>query len=193
MQFKYIAALLLVGWVMGTVFDIYNTVTGSSKWLRWLRPTLDIAFWAASAVGVYYVVFLTDDGRIRIYTYLLLLLGYVLYRAVLHHKVVASAFAIVRVLQRLFRMVYQVIYVLTVRPMLVLWRGVSWAARMVYRVLQMLEDALFWVLGFWLKVLVWPFRRSMRQSTFQTIILERWEGLWNRASNWLKNNSERVE
>lgn len=193
MQFRYIAALLLAGWVMGTVFDIYNTVTGSSKWLRWLRPTLDIVFWIASAAGVYYVVFLTDAGRLRIYTFVLLLAGYALYRAVLHHKVVASAFAIVRVLQRVLGLVYRVVYVLTIRPLIALWRAVSFAARLVYRFLQFVEDTLFWVLGFWFKVLAWPVKRGMRGSTFPENLLSRWEGLWERASNWLKNDSERVE
>ncbi|MCL6517710.1 spore cortex biosynthesis protein YabQ, partial [Alicyclobacillus sp.] len=51
-QWTYLAALMACGAAMGAVFDVYNTVTGASRWFRWLRPSLDLLFWLTSALAV---------------------------------------------------------------------------------------------------------------------------------------------
>jgi spore cortex biosynthesis protein YabQ len=192
-QLSYIFGLLAAGLTMGLVFDIYNTVTGASKWLKWLRPTLDLAFWAASALAVFYVVFTTDDGKLRMYTYVLLAVGYCLYRWTLHRTVVASAFLIVRFLQSVFRGLYRIVYTVTVRPVAAVLRVVFALLRGVYYGLCMVETWIFRILQFWLGVTLvrWMLRLPFIQRIFLKLQVW-WEEMWASVSKWLRGKWERV-
>ncbi|MDQ0190149.1 spore cortex biosynthesis protein YabQ [Alicyclobacillus cycloheptanicus] len=192
-QIQSVLALVAASWILGAVFDIYNTVTGSSRWLRWLRPALDIAFWVAAAGLVCFVMFTTDDGRLRIYTFLLLAAGYLLYRVWFHVRVVRSAFRVVRAIRAVFLGVSRLVYRVVVWPVLAVLGLAARLLHAVYRVLCWVEDGLFVLLSFWLKVIGFLFRgwaapsRSMRKK-----IDDRMEGFWTLASNWIRRVSNRT-
>lgn len=188
-QLGYIAVLALCGGLMGTVFDLYNTVTGASRWLRWLRPVLDLSFWMLSAVGVYYVVFVIDDGRVRLYTLILLLLGYLIYRVTFHHTVVSGAFTVVRWISALLRLVYRILNGLVFRPIRWLLSLIRGVLTRLYGVLYALENGLFWILRFWLRILKWPLGRRPWVLRTQTFFATYWEGFWTQASKWIKKRS----
>ncbi|MBX5437519.1 MAG: spore cortex biosynthesis protein YabQ [Alicyclobacillaceae bacterium] len=186
MQFAYVAGMCVCAWLMGACFDVYNTITGSSRWLRWLRPVLDIAFWTVSAVFVFYVTFRTNQGEVRLYTYALLLAGYGLYAMTVHRRVVASAFAVVRFWKAVFRWTARVVNFTVIRP--VGWTlRLSWLLlRQCYRLLCRVEDGLFWALGFWMRLFAFPFRPlwSRVRPVWEKGV-QRWEGIWIWASNVL--------
>ena len=192
-QFLYILSLVVAGAAMGTVFDIYNTVTGASKWFRWIRPTLDLLFWIGSAAVVYYLLYKTDSGRIRLYLFSLLLVGYLLYRWMFGQSVVRSAFVIVRWVEGLVRVVYKVVYNLTFRPLWWMMNGFVRIGVGLYRVLCVLEDGVFWLVRFWLKVLMvyWLFRIPRVQRGARKLRAG-WEEMWTHASKWLKTILARV-
>lgn len=191
-QVHFVIGLTLCGVLMGTVFDLYNTVTGASKWLKWMRPILDFSFWVVSAVAAFYVTFVTDDGRFRLYTFGLLLLGYALYRITLHRTVVGSAFTFVRAVAALLKFVYRTVDILILRPLFLMFKMVLAILRYVYRIFCRLEDGLFWVIRSCFKLIFLLVPRKWRTPKRAPRIFDRWEGLWQRASNWLKKDPERT-
>ncbi|MCL6599337.1 MAG: spore cortex biosynthesis protein YabQ [Alicyclobacillus macrosporangiidus] len=191
-QWIYLTALMAAGLLMGTVFDLYNTVTGASRWFRWLRPTLDLLFWLVSAALVYHLVFRFDDGRVRLYVFLLLGAGYVLYRATVRRLVIRSAFAVVWAVRGLIHLVWRAVYTLLVAPIL-LWLRLLWRLlRLVYQVLCRLEDTLFWLLGL-------AARLTGLNRLLNTVFMKRifhtihthWEDFWTAASKWVKSKCVR--
>jgi len=189
-QLHYVGTMIFAGLLMGTVFDIYNTATSTAKWLRWLRDALDFMFWVGSAAFVYYLTYHTDDGRFRIYTFGLLIIGYFMYRVTLHRYVVGSAMAIIYFVDRLFRVMYRVLYVLIVRPLLFFLRVVRNLLLWVYWVLCMLETQLFKVLYFWIRLLTWPIpKQRLLVTPWVVKSLRWWEGLWMLLSKWIKHNT----
>jgi spore cortex biosynthesis protein YabQ len=191
---RYIASMFACGFAMGMVFDVYNTVLGASRWLRWLRPFLDLTYWLAAAGVVFYLTFVTDLGRFRLYTFGLLLLGYLVYRALLHHAIVGSAFAIVRFIRGIVLLAARGVNWVLIRPLGAILRLVWFVLRQLYRLLCLLEDAVVWVARFWLSLFTFPLRRPWQQTApARARIHHRWEGFWARASNWiLGQDSERV-
>lgn len=189
-QLEYVGVLFLCGGLMGTVFDLYNTVTGASKWLRWLRPTLDLIFWGAAAVGVYYVVFVIDEGRVRFYTFALLVMGFAVYRLVFHERVVGSAFAVMRVVSRWVRFFYRILYVLVLRPLQLILSAIWILVTRCYVLLSWGEDAVFWLLRFWLQLLTRPLRgRGLRLTKLGVFLSTYWEEICERASKRVKKKS----
>jgi len=188
MAFRYVLYLFAMGWAMGIVYDIYNTLTGSSKWLRWLRPVLDIVFWCFSAVVVYYITFVTDDGRFRLYTFVLLVIGYALYKAILHHAVVSSAFAVFSAVRFVFMALFKVFYVLVLRPLSWIIRGLGIFAQGIYRLLCQLENLLVKLTMFWMKVFFFPLRPAWKHfgRNICEKFMDKWEGMCLRMSKKLK-------
>ncbi|MCL6626617.1 spore cortex biosynthesis protein YabQ [Alicyclobacillus shizuokensis] len=192
---SYMEWLLVCGGLMGAVFDIYNTVLASSRWLRWLRPVLDLAFWLVAAAVVFYVTFVTDFGRFRVYTFALLLIGWLVYRVTLHHTVVSSAFAIMRMVRAVALFFAKMVDWLLLRPLRFLLLTVWVVLTRLYWLLCQVENGLFWVVRFWLSILAWPLRGPWQHSAaLRGQIRARWEGIWERASNWIlrDHHSERL-
>jgi spore cortex biosynthesis protein YabQ len=192
-QFLYILVLMAVGVALGTVFDFYNTVSSAARWLRWIRPTLDIAFWVAAATLLYGAVFYLDNGRLRLYTFALVAVGYVLYRLTIHHQVVGSAFAILKAVEAFMRAVYRLVYSLTIRPLLVVWKLCVTVFMILYKILCAMENWVFWVIGFWCRIIFLPrFLEISWVHRVRTIIYGHWEEICAQASKWLRTKTERV-
>lgn len=189
-QLRSVSELMLAAALLGAVFDTYNTITGASTWLRWLRPAADICFWLVAAGVVFFVLFTTDDGRLRLYTLPLLVIGYLLYRLWFHRQVVRSSFLVVRFISGVVHVVWRVVYVTAVWPV----QQVLWVCKrvlvQVYRLMRLLEDGLFWVLSFWWKAMSRPLRRwDQPTEPFRKKIARTWEGILQEASKWIKGVS----
>ncbi|GGJ08961.1 hypothetical protein GCM10010885_17550 [Alicyclobacillus cellulosilyticus] len=188
-QFQYVLAMFFSAWLLGAVFDVYNTVMGASAWLRWLRPAADLAFWLGGAGFVYVWMYITDDGRFRVYALLLLAAGYLVYRMTLHRPVVASAWAVVRAVAFLLRWVWRLLEGVVIRPLRGLAWVVAWVLRWMYRWLVAWEDMVFFLLGFMLRPVVWVFATPWRRTAnLRAPVARGWEGFWARVANWLRKN-----
>lgn len=192
-QFTYIVVLVLIGAAMGTCFDIYNTIAGAMKWFQILRPVLDLLFWIAAAFAVYKTALALDSGRLRFYVFLLLAVGYALYRGTLRDSVVGSAFRIARLIGSIFAFFGRVLNVLLVYPLGLLWRGVAGVGSSLYVAGCRAEDALFWVLKLlFFRILGSWLIRFPGVANFIQHGHAQWEEFWESASNWLKSRIART-
>lgn len=190
---RYIIGLVFCAFCMGFVFDVYNTVTGASKWLRWLRPALDILFWVLGAGFVYYVTFLTSGGKLRLYTAVLLVIGYGLYFVILHRLVVSIAFTVLTVLARVIRFVIRVLDVLVFRPVRLSLKVVWWVVSRLYQLGVWLENSLVSFVAMIGRILWMPIRAVMPHNTkAEQFIATHWEEFWVRLSNLVRYRSQRV-
>lgn len=187
-QGLYVVWLLAAGAAMGTVFDLYNTTLGSAGWLRWLRPAVDLSFWAASALGVYRIAYVADDGRVRLYLFVLIALGWLLYALTLRGIVVGSARTLVRVAAAVLRAAATVAAVLVLRPALALARAGGRLAVGLYRLLCAVEDVACRLIRLILRLLgLYRLARGPRVRAAGKRISVGWEELWARASNWVQH------
>ncbi|MCY0887851.1 MAG: spore cortex biosynthesis protein YabQ [Alicyclobacillaceae bacterium] len=186
----YMLGMTAIGFGMGTVFDFYNTVLGSSRWLRRIRPSLDIFFWVVAAAVVFRCSLATDSGRFRMYTFGILLVGYLLYRISIRRVVIGSADALVRFVAYLLRIVWRTFRWLVWNPFWYILKIGFEGARAGYRIGVKLEDVLVWTLKLVLRVLFFPLSSNYRATkNFWNQVGLRWEGFWNRLSNLLKQRS----
>ncbi|GMA64008.1 spore cortex biosynthesis protein YabQ [Alicyclobacillus fastidiosus] len=156
---SYVFWMLASGWCMGTAFDFYSTVTGATKLLRWLRPFLDLVFWVASGFVVYYLTFITIQGTFRVYTFLLIGVGYLVYRVLFRRVVIGSAFAIVRFVRGVVMFFGRLLYRLIGVPILVTCR-VAWRILCILYALGChIEDGISAVIRFVATVCFFPLRR----------------------------------
>ncbi|MCL6517375.1 spore cortex biosynthesis protein YabQ, partial [Alicyclobacillus sp.] len=166
--------------------------TGASRWFRWLRPSLDLLFWLTSALAVFHVVYRFDDGRVRLYVFVLLCAGYLVYRMTLHAAVVHSAFTVVRAIRAMALALWRLFRALVLTPVALCLRLVWRVLVLVYRVLCRAEDAVFWTLG--LVARLTGLRRLWASSPverFRRMAGERWEEFWTAVSKKIKSKCVR--
>jgi spore cortex biosynthesis protein YabQ len=191
--FQYVALLVACAWVMGAVFDVYNTVLTTSKWLRWLCPLLDFCFWLTAAVAVYYVIYRTDNGNLRVYTYVLLGLGYGLYWLLAHRVVIGVAYGVVAVIRVGIHFVQSLLTILLVRPITMVLRLTWGLARSLYWLMRWVEDGFCAVISLFWRLAVYPIRWVLpMDNRFLRWIALWWEDLWDRLAKRLANPPKRV-
>ncbi len=188
---NYIILMLASGMIMGAVFDIYNTVTSAANWLRFLRAILDIVFFVVAAFFVFQVSLITDNGRFRLYTFGLLLIGYVIYRVIFHRMVVASAHAIIRFIRAIILGVWKIILLLIVNPIRIILRITRVLLINLYRILCKIEDIISWCVVKVSKIALFPFKGYTKIFPNYMLKLRKYEeGIWMRLSNWLKRRPD---
>lgn len=189
----YVLLMLLSGWCMGMAFDFYTTVAKSTKVVRPLRPLFDVLFWIASAICVYYITFVTIQGEFRVYTFLLLGVGYGIYRALFRRVVVGSALLVVRMIRITLRVVGRLVYTVIGLPLVMLFKVVLALCRGFYRVTRSIEDIVCRTLSLVFAVLVFPFRRFLHADTAWRKKLQEYEKVfWDALSNLLRKKPRSV-
>lgn len=189
MALHYVLGMLIAGFALGTTFDFYNTVTGATNWLRWTRPILDIAFWVTGALIVFRLSLATDDGRLRLYTFGLLLVGYLLYAAMAKRIVVGSALAIVHAVRRILRFIWYGFNILVIQPIWFVIKICMTCLKLLYQLGMRVENVLTWIAVRLLKLTLFPISPTLRwlQPWGEKISVYQ-EGIWTRLSNWLRKS-----
>lgn len=189
----YVLWVILCGMGMGATFDFYNTVTGATRFLRPLRPVLDLAFWLISGVMVYYVTYITISGDFRLWVFLLVGVGYLSYRALFRTIVIGSAFVIVRIVKAIVLFFGRLLYRLIGIPLLVCGRGLWALLRILYIVLCRFEDVGAAIVRTTLRIVLFPARRVVHADRPWRKKLVLWEqGFWEWLSNLLKKKPNSV-
>jgi spore cortex biosynthesis protein YabQ len=78
-QFLTLGLMIGSGLGLGIFFDIYRVLTGKLNLKHWLIAMLDILYGMVAAVGVFRVLYYSNDGQLRLFIFIGLLLGIYFY------------------------------------------------------------------------------------------------------------------
>lgn len=146
LQAQYLTALLMggAGAVLGMVYDIYRTAMAQWRFLRRFSPVFDLGFWVFAVILVFTLLLGTSDGDVRLVVFVLLGLGYTIYRMTLHKIVVGSTKLIVWVIQQILFGFFRVVGFFVIQPMIWALHLLLTILRWVDRVLAGLESLITW-------------------------------------------------
>ena len=150
-----LGAMVLCGIAMGMLFDFYRTSASRFQVPRWLLPALDIVYWMASALGVFWVLLALNHGEVRMYVFLGLGIGLTGYFGLMSHGVVKAANALISLLIRSAGWLKRLVRAIVVRPISLL---VSGLARLLDIVFVVTAALVLWLARLALK----PFRPLCR-------------------------------
>ncbi|MFD2115461.1 spore cortex biosynthesis protein YabQ [Paenibacillus yanchengensis] len=174
-QWLTIAAMMSAGLGMGIVFDGYRIFSNALKFPRWWLPILDLMYWIAAAIVVFQLLYASNNGEVRAYVFVGLVIGIVVYHwlfhrmtVVLFHWIIQAGKAVLLFLKRLLHFIivkpvyfmYNVlkfvlgigsaitIFIgnLVVQLMRPLWRLLMWLLRPLTRLLHK------WLTPIWSRV-----------------------------------------
>ena len=78
-QLYIFLSFLVTGFVIGILFDIFRILRKSFKNIDWITYIQDILFWFLTAAILLYSIFTFNNGELRAYIFLSIILGIVIY------------------------------------------------------------------------------------------------------------------
>jgi spore cortex biosynthesis protein YabQ len=214
MQYLTVLAMSASGAVLGAVYDVYRTILKEWKYLRWMGSILDFAFWIFALLLVLWSLHWANNGDMRLYVFLLMLIGFVLYRLLFSKIVIGSTVRIVLAITYTLQMLYRLFLLTVITPLLWLWSLVLAIVRMVDRLASVLERVILWPFKPLLNTVAWtltklyqwtiepliepvvkPIRRQIDRliqpvHNFIKQSRQKWKGFLRRVAKWLVDSDE---
>lgn len=138
-----ILASVSAGIWFGLSFDTYDRLSGSRKSFKWTRVLNDILFWAAQMLIYFFVLLNVNNGEIRFYLFLALLLGFAAYKALLENIYRSVLERVIRFCTKAWRMLVHLMTIFLVNPT----KGIL---KLVYRFVMIMVLSLWRVVSFFI-------------------------------------------
>ncbi|MFB4165044.1 spore cortex biosynthesis protein YabQ [Alteribacillus sp. JSM 102045] len=117
-QFQTMFAMVAMGLVVGMSLDFYHRLTVRSVKAFWPRVLWDLLFWLVQALLVFYVLLHVNEGELRIYIFLALMIGFFIYRRYGRSPFIRTmevGFSLVRWIRKAITATFQVMIVSPVK------------------------------------------------------------------------------
>ena len=114
--------MMVTGLLMGGAFDGYRVVSSELRFPRWIMPVLDIGYWLAAALAAFRVLYASNNGEVRAYVYLGLLIGICFYFLTLSRIVILIVRWLITAVRSIIRFLLRTIDLLVIRPVIGIYR-----------------------------------------------------------------------
>lgn len=141
--------MTLSGIYLGMVHDMFRRFAIHWKRRKLVSYVLEISFWMLQACIIFYVLFQTNGGELRVYIFLAGLLGYSAYQALL--KTIYM-----RVLERAIYIGWQIFQFFERLFFLFLFTPVKWLFLLCATIVLFLLQTTFKIIFFLLKIIFFP-------------------------------------
>ncbi|SDZ66357.1 spore cortex biosynthesis protein YabQ [Evansella caseinilytica] len=176
-QFLSMLASAGTGIWLGASFDTYKRFLGSPKRFRWTFVINDVLFWILQGLIFFYVLLQVNNGDVRFYLILSLILGYSIYRALFEKLFLQLLEWLIGFCKGTYRMISRTIKVLIITP-------IKWLLQLVLSLSMILLTTLWNILLFLLRIALFPFRKLMQQIS---PVFERYFGrVKNKLLQWIR-------
>ncbi len=155
-QFETLAMMLLSGIGMGIAFDSYRVVSNRLHIGRIWIPIMDLLYWLVATLLIFRVLLAKNDGEVRIYVFLGLLIGTGFYFWLFSSTVISFVVWLIETLHKLFRFLIRCFQLLVIRPLLLLYKLarvlLGFAVALSLFTIKLIGQLLrpFWLLLCWL-------------------------------------------
>lgn len=109
------------GLFLGASFDTYSRLRKESAY-RWLRTIEDIFFWMLNGFFVFIWLKSVNEGEVRFYIFLAILLGFSIYKVFVQHTFKRVLEVAIYYVVKTYEVVTKLLYVLIVKPLMLLFQ-----------------------------------------------------------------------
>lgn len=178
LQFYAFFMVILVGAVLGLMFDLLRVIRGYYRPNPWIGAAGDLLYWLVATAAISGGLFFGNWGQLRFYVLVGILLGVGLYYLLASPFIVGLARFVLRVLEWLADLLVTLFLRLVWGP-LVWLAGLVWAtAQLLWRWSSALASVLVRLLGWLLAPLNGPYRYVKLHYLLAKRRLKRWLRRW---------------
>ena len=97
------------GVIIGLLFDIFRILRKSFKTSDLITIIQDILFWIITGIIILYSIFIFNNGEIRFYMFLAVILGALLYMLLLSRYIIKISVEIINVIKKVLKFIFKII------------------------------------------------------------------------------------
>ncbi|WP_020620850.1 spore cortex biosynthesis protein YabQ [Paenibacillus daejeonensis] len=200
-QFFTLAMMLLSGVGMGAAFDGYRVVSNRLRLGRLWIPVFDLLYWLAATVIVFRVLAASNEGELRMYVFVGLLLGIGCYFWLFSSAVIAFVVWLMDTLHRIWLLFLACLDWAVLKPVMLLYKLLrviagfilAFAILLFRIVIQLVKP--FWLVLKWLLGPIWrPVVRKLGPVAGRLNLAGRWKGmtaaLGARWKKWVRRSGD---
>lgn len=105
-QIYYFLSTVIAGIAVGIMFDAYRIITGVNNINRIVLAISDLLFWVLCAMIIFVFFLYSNNGDLRLYTFIGLLLGILFYFKLASKRFIIALRGIIYFISKLFRIVF---------------------------------------------------------------------------------------
>lgn len=190
-QFLTLWMMFVSGLGLGVLFDGFRVLAGQLRVPKWTQPVTDIVYWILATVLVFRVLYWSNQGQVRLFVFIGLAIGIVLYFMALSGRVVAFMLFCIRMVKAFVSFLIKAVHTVVIRPLIALYRFfilflgfLATVAIFLYKVvLQCLYP--FWKLLAWLTRPLWrPLLAHVRIPKWLKRAAAWFAGVWDWLRRW---------
>lgn len=122
MQFVTFATMFVSGALLGIIFDTYRVVSRPFKWSRLTFSLFDIIYWIIATVVVFGVLFVSNDGELRFFIFIGLLLGTWFYFSLVSSYMIVSIKHCMRWIKKMVDFLWRCFNNIIIKPIKMVYR-----------------------------------------------------------------------
>lgn len=117
-QFLTLSLMAGSGVVLGVGYDIIEVVAREFRLRRLTTALMDVGYWLVATFFVFQMLIYANDGQVRLFVFVGLLVGVIIYSYILSRLVRLTVTKVITFLLGLLRWFIRIIHILLVRPLL---------------------------------------------------------------------------
>lgn len=182
---------------MGILFDGYRVVSSELKFPRWTLSLLDLAYWIASAILVFRMLYVSNSGEVRAYVFVGLAIGALLYYWLFSNLTTALTRWVIRAIKWLIALFVKIFQITIIKPILLAWivllffinvgtKFTFGVGKIVLQLLRPIFKLLLWLLSLVTKPLgrwLAPHWNKLRQNDRLQLY---WQAVKGKLRSWLR-------
>lgn len=184
-QFLTMIAMIIGGFYLGIARDTYQRFSPYWRQRVFPRYLLEITFWMAQTLLLFYVLYRVNAGELRIYIFVACLLGFSTYKVIFASFYKRILEIVIRIILMVYHFCKKVIRIFIITPI----RGILY---LILRILQFIISILFFMVKLilipigWIVKLVFSLLPKKAQNIIRKLI-EFYSIIKNTSINWIKN------
>lgn len=182
-QFMTMLAMLISGLSMGIVFDGYRVIAHQLHFPKWTKPALDICYWLMAVCFIFRVLYLTNQGELRFYVFLGLLLGVWLYFLWFSFTTIRIVVILIKTLKRIVRFIIRCLEILIWKPILGLYKLASVLLTILFSMVMFIGRIMLHLVSPFWRLLVWitrPLWSRLHMPVWASRVIQQVKNVWHR-------------
>lgn len=121
-QFLTILLMFCSGLILGTLFDVFRVLSRELRLPKWMLPLVDILYWIVATILVFRLLIYSNEGQVRVFIYLGMLIGICFYYAFLSLWTVRLVMLLIRIIVTIYHIICKTVFFVFIKPLIGLYR-----------------------------------------------------------------------
>ncbi|MFJ7832364.1 spore cortex biosynthesis protein YabQ [Peribacillus sp. NPDC097284] len=186
-QFYTLLAMIGMGSLFGAALDTYNHFLKRSERNKWIVFLHDFLFWIIQGLVIFYVLFLVNEGELRLYLFLALLCGFSAYQALFKDLYLRLLSFVISLVVKLFRFLTELVRLVLFEPIkwiiMTMFVFIMGIGKGVGTLLKGIGKVILFVLNIFWKPLKWIFLKTW--NLFPVFVTKNGEKFYNKGKGIL--------